>query len=266
MYIKRHHKQNGGKKTPSVVKLIVAAYISSPCSLRYCMMLVCSCFFLQHWQKRLKLTLSLPFWRHIQCSRPVPLTIHQSSLGCPPKKPLCFYFVSFFFFPPFRFDSTPSRRMYFHWARHGTAGENPPPPPPPPALPRCCRCYCCSQRSQRGTHGLERQPSEMPISMHGPNWTPWKSLGKICEIVPEHTEGDEVTRRPICWGMTSCVVPHDLQLRVWSRDECATVRGRPLRYYAIVPPNICPFLSFLSGFTPRQNLHLWRVFPCKGNR
>lgn len=53
--------------------------------------------------------------------------------------------------------------------------------------------------------------------------------GEIREIVPGHTVGDKVTRKPICRGMTSCVVPHDLQLRGWSRDECATVRGRPLR-------------------------------------
>lgn len=72
--------------------------------------------------------------------------------------------------------------------------------------------------------------------------------GEICEIVPGHTVGDKVTRQPICRGMTSCVVPHDLQLRVRSRDECATVRGRPLRSYAIVPPNICPFLLYPVRF------------------
>lgn len=27
--------------------------------------------------------------------------------------------------------------------------------------------------------------------------------GEICEIVPGHTVGDKVPRRPICWGMTA---------------------------------------------------------------
>ena len=81
---KKHgiNKRTGKEKTksyPSVVKLIAAAYISSPCSLRCCRMP--SCLFLQHWQKKKKKHISLkwtlPFWRHIQCSRPVPLTIHQ---------------------------------------------------------------------------------------------------------------------------------------------------------------------------------------------
>lgn len=70
------------------MKLVAATYISSPCSLRCCRMP--SCLFLQHSRKKEKKKISLkwtlPFWRHIQCSRPVPLTIHQIQSWVSPTK------------------------------------------------------------------------------------------------------------------------------------------------------------------------------------
>lgn len=142
--------------------------------------------------------------------------------------------------------------MYFHCARHGTAGK------------KILLLLLLFQGAASAAHSalteahMDERGSRprCPLACTDLIERRENPPGEICEIVPGHTVGDKVTRQPICWRMTSCVVPHDLQLRVWSRDECATVRGRPLRYYAIVPPNICLFLLSLSVFPPRKEQQL----------
>lgn len=104
--------------------------------------------------------------------------------------------------------------------------------PPPPSfcsskvlllLPLLLTALCGSRTWMR-----DKQPSKMHVNMHRSNWTPWKFLreryAKYSCLTP-HWE-KKVTRQPVMLGNDKLRGPS----RLWSRDECASVRGRPLRY------------------------------------